>query len=96
MPGITTITSTMRKDDFELEETGFLTGEAKEMIEGVKQAKEQLERVKKELKENPSDPSVLAGYQTALSEYNLYRNAQSNMIKAYKDIGAAIITNFKN
>ncbi|WP_324769786.1 type III secretion system needle complex protein [Chromobacterium vaccinii] len=44
---------------------------------------------------SPSDPSLLAKYQSALSEYNLYRNAQSNVVKAFKDIDAAIIQNFR-
>lgn len=29
------------------------------------------------------------------SEYNLYRNAQSNTVKVFKDIDAAIIQNFR-
>lgn len=76
--------------------TGFITDESRAMVGGVKESKKQLEDIKAQLKENPSDPSVLAAYQAALSEYNLYRNAQSNMVKAYKDIGSSIITNFKN
>ncbi|UTH74115.1 type III secretion system needle complex protein [Chromobacterium sp. IIBBL 290-4] len=47
------------------------------------------------LKNAPSDPQKLAEYQSALSEYNLYRNAQSNVVKAFKDIDAAIIQNFR-
>lgn len=79
-----------------IEDTGFITNESREMADGVTKSRNQLEDIKKELKNNPSDPSILAGYQAALSEYNLYRNAQSNMVKAYKDIGSSIITNFKN
>ncbi|MGL4604468.1 MAG: type III secretion system needle filament subunit SctF, partial [Iodobacter sp.] len=44
---------------------------------------------------NPGDPKNLAAYQAVLSEYNLYRNAQSNVVKVYKDIDAAIIQNFR-
>lgn len=84
------------RDDVILKDTGFITGESEAMVNGVKESKDQLEEVKKKLRENPSDPSVLAAYQSALSEYNLFRNAQSNMVKAYKDIGSSIITNFKN
>ncbi|VEB43059.1 type III secretion system needle complex protein PrgI [Chromobacterium violaceum] len=40
-------------------------------------------------------PKLLAKYQSKLSEYNLYRNAQSNAVKAFKDIDAAIIQNFR-
>ncbi|WP_046155929.1 type III secretion system needle complex protein [Chromobacterium vaccinii] len=49
----------------------------------------------KALKASPSDPTLLADYQSKLSEYNLYRNAQSNVVKAFKDIDAAIIQNFR-
>lgn len=43
----------------------------------------------------PSDPSLLAQYQSKLSEYNIYRNAQSNTVKVYKDIDASIVQNFR-
>lgn len=48
-----------------------------------------------DLIKNPSDPTKLATYQSTLSEYNLYRNAQSNVVKSFKDIDAAIIQNFR-
>lgn len=48
-----------------------------------------------ELSKNPSDPQKLAVYQSKLSEYNLFRNAQSNVVKAFKDIDSAIIQNFR-
>lgn len=47
------------------------------------------------LQKDPSDPSVLANYQAKLQEYTLFRNAQSSTVKAYKDIGASIIQNFR-
>lgn len=83
-------------DDWDLQDTGYITKESADMIRGVAESKAQLEKIKAQLKENPSDPSVLAAYQAALSEYNLFRNAQSNMVKAIKDVGSSIITNFKN
>ncbi|WP_019101639.1 type III secretion system needle complex protein, partial [Chromobacterium haemolyticum] len=49
----------------------------------------------KKLNGNPSNPQLLADYQSKLSEYNLYRNAQSNTVKVFKDIDAAIIQNFR-
>ncbi|MGL5727893.1 MAG: type III secretion system needle complex protein [Plesiomonas sp.] len=55
----------------------------------------ELEQALNALSENPSDPQVLAEYQSRLSEYNLYRNAQSNTVKVFKDIDAAIIQNFR-
>ena len=47
------------------------------------------------LESDPSDPAVLANYQAKLQEYTLFRNAQTSTTKAYKDIGAAIIQNFR-
>lgn len=47
------------------------------------------------LEKDPSDPAVLANYQAKLQEYTLFRNAQTSTVKAYKDIGAAIIQNFR-
>ncbi|EHP4696095.1 type III secretion system needle filament protein MxiH, partial [Shigella flexneri] len=38
---------------------------------------------------------LLAEYQSKLSEYTLYRNAQSNTVKVIKDVDAAIIQNFR-
>lgn len=66
---------------------GFEAG-AKDMIDQLKDAEDQL-------KSDPSDPAVLANYQAKLQEYTLFRNAQTSTVKAYKDIGAAIIQNFR-
>lgn len=46
------------------------------------------------LKEDPSNPSVLANYQSKLQEYTLFRGAQSSAIKAYSSIGKEIIQKF--
>lgn len=54
-----------------------------------------LNAARKKLTKDPSNPSVLAEYQSALLTYTLLRNAQTSTIKAYKDIGAAIIQNFR-
>ncbi|MGL6002717.1 MAG: type III secretion system needle complex protein [Plesiomonas sp.] len=62
---------------------------------GTKLIQDELELALTKLSENPSDPQVLAEYQSRLSEYNLYRNAQSNTVKVFKDIDAAIIQNFR-
>lgn len=56
---------------------------------------EQLKTAESELKADPSDPAVLANYQSKLQQYTLFRNAQTSTIKVYKDIGAAIIQNFR-
>ena len=66
---------------------GFEAG-AKDMIE-------QLKKAEAELKADPSDPAVLANYQSKLQQYTLFRNAQTSTVKAYKDIGTAIIQNFR-
>jgi type III secretion protein F len=42
-----------------------------------------------------SDPAALSDYQAILSDYTLYRNAQSNTTKAIKDIDSATISNFR-
>lgn len=47
-----------------------------------------------QLKEDPSNPSVLANYQSKLQEYTLFRSAQSGTIKAYGSIGKEIIQKF--
>jgi len=66
---------------------GFETGAAVMMQE--------LQAAETDLEADPSDPSVLANYQAKLQEYTLFRNAQTSTVKAYKDIGAAIIQNFR-
>jgi len=67
--------------------SGFETGSQNMMIE--------LNKAEEELKRDPSNPAVLANYQAKLQEYTLFRNAQTSTVKAYKDIGAAIIQNFR-
>ncbi|ADP12403.1 MULTISPECIES: type III secretion system needle filament subunit SctF [Erwinia] len=62
---------------------------------GAKNMMEALNLAQSNLELNPSDPSVLASYQAKLQEYTLFRNAQTSTIKAYKDIAAAIIQNFR-
>lgn len=55
----------------------------------------QLNKAEQELQSDPSNPAVLANYQAKLQEYTLFRNAQTSTVKAYKDISAAIIQNFR-
>ncbi|HBA9550982.1 TPA: EscF/YscF/HrpA family type III secretion system needle major subunit [Escherichia coli] len=61
---------------------------ATQMMTDLKTAEANLEK-------DPSDPANLARYQARLQEYTLFRNAQTTTIKIYKDIGAAIIQNFR-
>ena len=70
---------------------------------GVTSLKKNLEDALKDLNggaagnsdSNTSDPTKLAKYQAALSAYTLFCNAQSSSVKAFKDIAAATISNFR-
>lgn len=62
---------------------------------GVQSLQDKLTEALTELQQDPSDPALLAQYQSALSSYTLYRNAQSNVVKAFRDIDQAIIANYK-
>lgn len=73
----------------------FLDGLAGKFETGATGMMSELVLAEKELQKNPSDPSVLASYQSKLQTYTLFRNAQTSSVKAYKDIGAAIIQNFR-
>lgn len=54
-----------------------------------------LQQALEDLAKDPSNPSLLAKYQALLSEYTLYRNAQTNVVKAYKDLDSSIIQNYR-
>lgn len=75
--------------------SGYLDGISKEYDTGVDDLQQQVDDSLDALAKKPSDPRLLAAYQSKLSEYNLYRNAQSNTVKVFKDIDAAIIQNFR-
>lgn len=75
--------------------SGYLDGLSNQFDSGVQQLQEQVDGALTDLSKKPSDPQLLAAYQSKLSEYNLYRNAQSNTVKVFKDIDAAIIQNFR-
>ncbi|EIG1887028.1 type III secretion system needle filament subunit SctF [Escherichia coli] len=62
--------------------------------DGASSMIEQLRKAEAELQADPSDPAVLANYQSKLQQYTLFRNAQTSTVKVYKDIGSAIIQNF--
>jgi type III secretion protein F len=62
---------------------------------GAEKMMDELKTAEEALKADPSDPAVLANYQSKLQQYTLFRNAQTSTVKAYKDIGAAIIQNFR-
>lgn len=75
--------------------SGYLDGVSNTFDTGVSDLQAQVTESLEKLSKSPSDPALLAAYQSKLSEYNLYRNAQSNTVKVFKDIGAAIIQNFR-
>lgn len=77
------------------EYNGYLTGVGRAFDAGVKDLNQQLADAQQKLVSNPSDPVALANYQMIMSEYNLYRNAQSSAVKSMKDIDSSIVSNFR-
>lgn len=75
--------------------SGYLDELSNQFATGVEDLQTQVDDALTALAKKPSDPQLLAAYQSKLSEYNLYRNAQSNTVKVFKDIDAAIIQNFR-
>lgn len=73
----------------------FIDNIAEGFDKGATKMMRQLEKARKKLSKKPDNPSVLAEFQAKLSEYTLFRNAQSSTVKAFKDIDAAIIQNFR-
>lgn len=73
----------------------FLDGLSNTFETGAEDMMTDLKTAEAELAKDPSNPAVLANYQAKLQEYTLFRNAQTSTVKAYKDIGAAIIQNFR-
>ncbi|MFJ3367572.1 type III secretion system needle filament subunit SctF [Pseudomonas sp. NPDC086251] len=69
----------------------FLGRQAAGFELGAQNLKIALDKALDELKDDASDPSKLAAYQTAFSSYTVFRNAQTNTIKGFKDIDMAII-----
>lgn len=74
---------------------GYIMDISKQFDHSVDDLNQQVEKALEDLATNPSDPKFLTEYQSALAEYTLYRNAQSNVVKAYKDLDSAIIQNFR-
>jgi len=74
---------------------GYLTELSSSFDKGVQDLRTRLKDAETALATSPSDPTSLAQYQAAMSEYNLYRNAQTSAVKAMKDIDSAIISNFR-
>jgi type III secretion protein F len=79
---------------FEGKDQGFLSDFSGLFDANVKIKKGTLDKALQAVTADASDPAALAKYQAALAEYTLYRNAQSNAVKAYKDVDANTIRNF--
>jgi type III secretion protein F len=69
----------------------FLGRQAAAFENGASKLKGILDKALEDLKKDASDPGLLAAYQTAFSSYTVFRNAQTNTIKGFKDIDMAII-----
>jgi type III secretion protein F len=77
-----------------LEDQGFLEALSDVFNRNVVIKKGTLDAALEAISGDASNPELLAKYQAALAEYTLYRNAQSNAVKAYKDVDANTIRNF--
>jgi type III secretion protein F len=69
----------------------FLGRQAERFEEGAKGLQEKLDEALAKLELDASNPKFLAAYQAAFSSYTVFRNAQTNTIKGFKDIDMAII-----
>lgn len=69
----------------------FLGRQAAAFENGAASLKTALDKALEDLKKDASDPGLLAAYQAAFSSYTVFRNAQTNTIKGFKDIDMAII-----
>ncbi|QXI27097.1 type III secretion system needle filament subunit SctF [Pseudomonas vanderleydeniana] len=69
----------------------FLGKQAEAFETGAKALKDILDNALKALKDDPSDPGLLAAYQSAFSSYTVFRNVQTNTIKGFKDIDMSTI-----
>jgi len=72
---------------------GWLWNHSKAFDAGVDDLKAVLDAAFKELAKKPDDPGLLAKYQSALAEYNMYRMLQSNSTKSIGDQSKSVIRN---
>lgn len=74
---------------------GWMSNHSKMFDDGVNDLKTRMEEIMKELGDdgNASNPAMLAQYQAALSEYNMYRMLQSNSTKSLSDQSKSVIRN---
>lgn len=72
---------------------GWMSKHSESFDAGVNNLKAKLDNAFKELADDPSSPKLLAAYQSALSEYNMYRMLQSNSTKSLTDQSKSVIRN---
>ncbi len=94
-PGVTTPAALLEPPRDPDAEERFLDCMSALFDKGVQTLQDALADAQQKLVADPSNPQTLAKYQSLLSEYTLYRNAQSNVVKTYKDVDSAIIQNFR-
>lgn len=86
----------MAETNLTVDDNGYyLDGVSAGFEAGAETMMKQLKEAQDKMQSDPSDPSTLAAYQSKLQQYTLFRNAQTSTVKVYKDIGAAIIQNFR-
>lgn len=74
---------------------GFLTEQSASFDAKVADLNEELEQALEDLANNSSNPAYLAVYQRLSSDYQVYRQTQSSVVKSYKDVATSIISNFR-
>ncbi|MCK3838838.1 MULTISPECIES: type III secretion system needle filament subunit SctF [Pseudomonas] len=70
----------------------FLGKQAQLFETGAKDLKDKLDKALVDLHGDPSNPTLLASYQSTFSSYNIFRNAATNTVKGFKEIDTAIIS----
>ncbi|MBP2168813.1 type III secretion protein F [Erwinia toletana] len=74
---------------------GFLTDTSGKFDSRVVELNSELAAALLALQGDSSDPTLLAKYQSLSSDYQVYRQTQSSVVKSYKDVATAIIANFR-
>lgn len=72
---------------------GWMSNHSNQFNSGVNDLKAKLEAAFADLSHDPSSPEMLAQYQSALSEYNMYRMLQSNSTKSLTDQSKSVVRN---
>ncbi|KOC91612.1 type III secretion system needle filament subunit SctF [Winslowiella iniecta] len=74
---------------------GYLTNLSGEFNEKVISLNKEVQEALDKLTGDSSDPVILAKYQSLASDYQVYRQTQSGVVKSYKDVATSIIANFR-